>query len=59
LKKNWLHLRPAALGKLFTIVPAELHSIYRKLPDFIQLSKKYDPHGKFHNEFLTTNIFSS
>jgi xylitol oxidase len=46
-------------GKLFTIVPAELHSIYRKLPDFIQLSKKYDPHGKFHNEFLTTNIFSS
>ncbi len=45
-------------GKLFTIPPAELHSIYKKLPDFIQLSKKYDPHGKFRNEFLGTNIFS-
>src|SRR5437868_435591 len=46
-------------GKLFTMPPAELHSIYKKLPDFIQLSKKYDPHGKFRNEFLGTNIFSS
>src|SRR5438309_3605533 len=46
-------------GKLFTMPPAELRSIYKKLPDFIQLSKKYDPHGKFHNEFLGTNIFSS
>jgi len=46
-------------GKLFTMPPAELRSIYKKLPDFIQLSKKYDPHGKFRNEFLGTNIFSS
>jgi xylitol oxidase len=46
-------------GKLFTMPPAELHSIYKKLPDFMQLSKKYDPHGKFRNEFLGTNIFSS
>jgi len=46
-------------GKLFTMPPGELHSIYKKLPDFIQLSKKYDPHGKFRNEFLSTNIFSS
>jgi len=38
--------------------PAELKSIYKKLPDFIQLSKKYDPHGKFRNEFLSANIFS-
>ena len=46
-------------GKLFTMPSAELQSIYRKLPDFIRLSKKYDPHGKFRNEFLSTNIFSS
>jgi xylitol oxidase len=46
-------------GKLFTMSPAELKSIYERLPDFIQLSEKYDPHGKFRNEFLRTNIFSS
>src|SRR6266481_4277583 len=46
-------------GKLFTMSSAELHSIYKKLPDFIQLSKKYDPQGKFRNEFLSTHIFSS
>jgi alditol oxidase len=46
-------------GKLFTTTPAELKSIYRKLPDFIQLTKKFDPQGKFRNQFLHTNIFSS
>src|SRR3984893_14487315 len=45
-------------GKLFNMSPAELKSIYKKLPDFVQLSKKYDPHGKFRNEFLSANIFS-
>jgi len=45
-------------GKLFTTSPAELKSIYQKLPDFIQLSKKYDAQGKFRNEFLSTNVFS-
>src|SRR6202165_2202893 len=46
-------------GKLFTMSPTELKSIYVKLLDFIQLSHKYDPRGKFRNEFLSTNIFSS
>jgi xylitol oxidase len=46
-------------GKLFTTSPAELRSIYKKLPEFVQLSQKYDPHGKFRNEFLNTNVFSS
>jgi xylitol oxidase len=46
-------------GKLFTMSPEALKSSYKKLPDFIQLSKKYDPQGKFRNEFLSTNIFSS
>jgi xylitol oxidase len=38
--------------------PTELKSGYKRLPDFIQLSKKYDPQGKFRNEFLSTNVFS-
>ena len=46
-------------GKLFTISPGELRSIYKKLPEFVQLSTKYDPQGKFRNDFLNTNIFSS
>jgi xylitol oxidase len=45
-------------GKLFTTTPAELKSVYKKLPDFIQLSRGYDPQGKFRNQFLDTNIFS-
>jgi xylitol oxidase len=45
-------------GKLFTIPPQELHSHYKKLPEFIALAKKFDPNGKFRNDFLNTNIFS-
>jgi xylitol oxidase len=46
-------------GKLFTTSPKELESIYKKLPEFVELSKTYDAQGKFRNEFLDTNIFSS
>jgi alditol oxidase len=46
-------------GKLFSTSPAALKSIYEKLPDFAQLSTKYDPRGKFRNQFLTKNIFGS
>jgi alditol oxidase len=46
-------------GKLFTISPAQLHASYEKLPDFVALSRKYDPKGKFRNEFLNRNIFGS
>jgi xylitol oxidase len=45
-------------GKLFTLSPAELQSRYEKLPDFIQLATKYDPKGKFRNDFLNTNLFT-
>jgi xylitol oxidase len=45
-------------GKLFTMSPRQLQSIYSKLPQFIALTKKFDPQGKFRNEFLNTNIFS-
>lgn len=45
-------------GKLFTISPARLKSLYEKMPDFLQLVKQYDPKGKFRNEFLNQVIFN-
>jgi xylitol oxidase len=44
-------------GKLFTMPPARLQSLYAKLPDFQQLLRSYDPRGKFRNAFLDTYIF--
>lgn len=44
-------------GKLFSTSPAVLKDIYKKMPDFIDLAKKYDPQGKFRNEYLNRNIF--
>jgi len=44
-------------GKLFTMSPENLKSKYERLPDFIRLAKKFDPQGKFRNDFLNTNIF--
>jgi xylitol oxidase len=52
------HARPH-WGKLFSISPARLKSLYEKLPDFMQLAKKLDPEGKFRNDFLKTNLFSA
>lgn len=45
-------------GKLFTMSPSRLKSLYEKLPDFQNLIKEYDPKGKFQNEFLNTNIYA-
>jgi xylitol oxidase len=45
-------------GKLFTTSPKELRVIYTKMPQFIALTRKFDPLGKFRNEFLNANIFS-
>jgi xylitol oxidase len=50
------HARPH-WGKLFAFSPERLKASYEKLPDFIELSKKYDLHGKFRNDFLNKNIF--
>ncbi len=44
-------------GKLFTIPAADLRARYERLPEFVELSKKYDPAGKFQNEFLSRYIF--
>lgn len=46
-------------GKLFTTSPEVLRNIYAKMPGFIELAKKYDPQGKFRNNFLNKNIFTS
>lgn len=44
-------------GKLFTMPPAHLQSLYKKLPEFRQLLERYDPHGKFRNSFLDKYVF--
>jgi xylitol oxidase len=41
-------------GKLFTIAPADLRRRYEKLTDFTNLSRMYDPQGKFRNDFLNS-----
>jgi xylitol oxidase len=46
-------------GKLFTMLPARLQSLYEKLPDFQVLLRFYDPQGKFRNAFLDTYIFAT
>jgi xylitol oxidase len=46
-------------GKLFTISPEKLRSSYHKLADFLELCRRYDPKGKFRNDFLNRNIFAS
>jgi len=45
-------------GKLFTISPVELRSRYKRLPEFAEMAKEFDPQGKFRNEFLDKYIFS-
>jgi xylitol oxidase len=46
-------------GKLFTLPPAQLESRYTKLADFKALINRYDPQGKFRNDFLSTNLYTS
>ena len=50
------HARPH-WGKLFTMSPERLQSLYAKLPEFRELLQTYDPSGKFRNAFLDTYIF--
>jgi len=47
------------LRKLFTTSATELKSIYKKMPEFVELSRRYDPQGKFRNEYLNRNIFAT
>lgn len=43
-------------GKLFTMEPAHVRSLYQRLPDFQALLRRYDPQGKFRNAFLETYV---
>jgi xylitol oxidase len=46
-------------GKLFTMSPAQVQSLYPRMADFQQLLRTYDPTGKFRNAFLDTYIFGA
>jgi xylitol oxidase len=46
-------------GKLFTMSPATLRSVFGKLPAFVALAQRYDPQGKFRNKFLNEHIFTA
>jgi alditol oxidase len=45
-------------AKLFTMAPSVLQSGIEKLGDFKELVKKYDPNGKFRNDFLNRNLYN-
>ena len=45
-------------GKLFTLAPEKLEARYPRLGDFKDLAKRFDPDGKFRNEFVQTNLYA-
>jgi xylitol oxidase len=46
-------------GKLFTVAPAKLQKRYARLSEFEAMLKRLDPDGKFRNEFIAHNLYSS
>jgi xylitol oxidase len=46
-------------GKLFTVAPSQLQSRYARLTEFEAMLKQYDPTGKFRNDFIGHNLYSS
>ncbi|GAA2854849.1 alditol oxidase [Streptosporangium fragile] len=45
-------------GKLFTMSPERVRSLYGRLPDFRELTGEYDPAGKFRNPFVDEVFFA-
>ena len=45
-------------AKLFTMEPSRLQAHCPKLSDYKALAEQYDPHGKFRNDFLNTNLYT-
>jgi alditol oxidase len=43
-------------GKLFTMPPEAIASVYPRLPAFVALLERHDPRGTFRNAFLRRNI---
>jgi alditol oxidase len=50
------HARPH-WGKLFTMTPEHIKTLYKKLPEFQSLLRHYDLQGKFRNSYLDKYIF--
>jgi xylitol oxidase len=46
-------------GKLFTMPPERLQSLYPRLDDFRQLARALDPGGKFRNMFADAYVFGN
>jgi len=46
-------------AKVFTLPPAKIQQQYPEMPEYQALLNHYDPQGKFRNQFLDTNIFST
>ncbi len=44
-------------GKLFTTPHRDISRLYTRLPHFQQLLRRYDPKGKFRNDYLNTVVF--
>ena len=52
------HARPH-WGKLFEMSASKLKRHYKKLTEFQQMLKFYDPRGKFSNKFLDSNVYAA
>jgi xylitol oxidase len=46
-------------AKLFTIAPSRLRSQYAKMANYQELLARYDPNGKFRNDFISANIYGA
>ncbi len=46
-------------GKLFTVPPGQLQTRYARLDHFKYLVSRYDSQGKFRNEFLSKNLYTT
>lgn len=44
-------------GKIMHARTAQLAPLYPKLPEFRELARRYDPGGKFRNDFLDLHVF--
>ena len=46
-------------GKLFTMEPEKLKERHPKMDQFLELVKRYDPEGRFTNDYLKKHILTS
>lgn len=45
-------------AKVFTLRAAQIDKLYPRIEDFKQLAKKYDPQGKFINDYLRKDVYA-